>query len=100
MLFPTLDFAIFFAVVSLAAAAERCGGLVCTLKDAVKLAPRWPPAAAPLWYVSQIVVIERGDAVLEHAFETILAARQLVTSTVGSAGTSSSPHGHRSSTAD
>jgi tetraacyldisaccharide 4'-kinase len=84
----------------LAAAAGRREGVVCTLKDAVKLAPLWPAAAAPLWYVSQIAVIERGDAVLDHGLETVLAARQLVTSTAGSAGPSSLPNGHGSSTAD
>jgi tetraacyldisaccharide 4'-kinase len=73
----------------LAAAADRREGLVCTLKDAVKLAPLWPPAAAPLLYVSQIAVIERGHAVLERALEAVLAARQAATSTVGPAGTSS-----------
>ena len=72
----------------LAAAADRRDGLVCTLKDAVKLAPRWPPAAAPLWYVSQIAVIERGNAVLDRALEAVLAARQAVTSTAGPAGPS------------
>lgn len=87
-------------VAELVAAARGREGVVCTLKDAVKLAPLWPPAAVPLWYVSQIGVIERGDMVLEHALETVLAARQLVTSTAGSAGPSSPPNGHRSSTAD
>jgi tetraacyldisaccharide 4'-kinase len=32
---------------------------VCTLKDAVKLAPLWPPSRA-LWYLSQHLVIEQG----------------------------------------
>ena len=75
-------------VADLAAAADRRDGLVCTLKDAVKLAPRWPAAAAPLWYVSQIAVIERGHAVLDRAFDAVLAARQAVTSTAGPAGPS------------
>jgi tetraacyldisaccharide 4'-kinase len=87
-------------VASLVVAAERGDGLLCTLKDAVKLAPRWPPAAAPLWYVSQIAMIERGEALLAHALEAVLAARQVVSSTAGSAGPSSPPNGHRSSTAD
>lgn len=86
-------------ITSLVAAAERGDGLLCTLKDAVKLAPRWPPAAAPLWYVSQIAVIERGEPLLAHALEAVLAARQGVSSTAGSAGPSSPPNGHRSSTA-
>jgi tetraacyldisaccharide 4'-kinase len=87
-------------ITALTAAAEKREGLVCTLKDAVKLAPMWPPAAAPLWYVSQIAVIERGESVLDRALEAVLAARWAVTSTAGPAGPSSLPHGHRSSTAD
>ncbi|MEO6877747.1 MAG: tetraacyldisaccharide 4'-kinase, partial [Gemmatimonadaceae bacterium] len=87
-------------VAELAAAADRGEGLVCTLKDAVKLAPRWPAAAAPLWYVSQIAVIERGNAELDRALVAVLAARQAVTPTAGPAGSSSIPNGHRSSTAD
>ncbi len=67
----------------LAAAASRRDGLVCTLKDAVKLAPLWPANATPLWYVSQIAVIERGAAELDRALATVLAARQSVTSTAG-----------------
>jgi tetraacyldisaccharide 4'-kinase len=38
--------------------------VVCTLKDAVKLAPRWPATARPLWYVSQTLEVESGaDAI-------------------------------------
>ena len=43
----------------------------------------WTPAAAPLWYVSQIAVIERGESVLDDGLEAVLAARQAVTSTAG-----------------
>lgn len=32
---------------------------VCTLKDAVKLAPRWP-ASRELWYLSQQLAVEQG----------------------------------------
>ena len=85
---------------ALGAAAARREGLVCTLKDVVKLAPLWTPAAAPLWYVSQIAMIERGEVVLAQALEAILAARQTATSTAGSAGPGSPPNGHRSTTAD
>ncbi len=85
---------------ALAHRATRTNGLVCTLKDAVKLAPMWPRAAGPLWYVSQIAVIERGETVLDDALETVLAARQSASSTAGSAGPSSSAHGHRSPIAD
>ncbi|MES2176482.1 MAG: tetraacyldisaccharide 4'-kinase [Gemmatimonadota bacterium] len=67
----------------LVAAADAREGLVCTLKDAVKLAGRWPAAAATLWYVSQNVVIEHGAAVLDRALDTVLAAREDVSSTAG-----------------
>jgi tetraacyldisaccharide 4'-kinase len=70
-------------VAELVAVADRCDGLVCTLKDAVKLGPLWPANAAPLWYVSQIAVIERGVAELDRALDAVLAARQAVTSTAG-----------------
>lgn len=50
-------------------AAARAELVVCTLKDAVKLAERWPRAAGPLWYVSQAVCFEQGEA----AFDAILA---------------------------
>ena len=39
--------------------------IVCTLKDAVKLAPLWPAGAKPLWYVSLAVRVERGDSVID-----------------------------------
>jgi len=73
-------------VVALCRAAEDKDGVICTLKDAVKLAPLWPPAAAPLWYVSQIAVFERGSALLDRALDAVLAARQGVSSTAGVAG--------------
>ena len=87
-------------IARLAREAARADAAVCTLKDAVKLAAQWPPAALPLWYVSQRPVIERGHAVLDRGLEMVLAARHVISSTAGSAGPSSSPHGHRSSTAD
>lgn len=49
--------------------------VVCTLKDAVKLAGCWPRATAPLWYVSQTVVVDRGAEVLERECDRVLAAR-------------------------
>ena len=70
-------------VAELVTVADRSDGLVCTLKDAVKLGPLWPANAAPLWYVSQIAVIERGVAELDRALDAVLAARQGVTSTAG-----------------
>jgi tetraacyldisaccharide 4'-kinase len=59
---------------SLADEAESHDYTICTLKDAVKLGPKWPAGARPLWYVSLAVSIERG---LED-LDTILA--QLSTS--------------------
>jgi tetraacyldisaccharide 4'-kinase len=48
---------------------------VCTLKDAVKLAALWPRAAAPLWYVSQRVVVEEGLEAIDAAIDALLRAR-------------------------
>ena len=53
-------------VVGLAREAERVEYVVCTLKDAVKLGPIWPPSAPPLWYLSQDVRIEFGAEALEE----------------------------------
>ena len=51
--------------------AERCGMVICTLKDAVKLGPVWPRAAPPLWYLSQRVVVESGAADLDGILTTL-----------------------------
>jgi tetraacyldisaccharide 4'-kinase len=81
--------------------ARRGDGVVCTLKDAVKLTPLWPREGPPLWYVSQRAVIERGSAALDASLESLLAARMGIPSqTAGPAGPSSPAHGYRSSTAD
>lgn len=74
--------------------------VVCTLKDAVKLAPLWPQNGPPLWYVSQRAVVERGDEELDASLRRILAARSSAAPTAGSAGLDSPDHGYRSSTAD
>ena len=55
--------------------AEGLDGVVCTLKDAVKLGPLWPRVAPPLWYVSQTVVVERGAPALDRALARVLEAR-------------------------
>ncbi|MDX2183101.1 MAG: tetraacyldisaccharide 4'-kinase [Gemmatimonadaceae bacterium] len=61
-------------IASLAAAAgDR--RVVTTLKDAVKLAQRWPRTASPLWYVSQRVVVEDGGSALDGALAAVLDAR-------------------------
>lgn len=56
---------------------ERGGMVVCTLKDAVKLAPLWPRAARPLWYVSQRVVFERGEEMIDDLLDDVLSARTI-----------------------
>lgn len=47
------------------------GLAVCTLKDAVKLATRWPREAPTLWYVSQRVTVERGVGGVEHILDDL-----------------------------
>ena len=47
------------------------GLAICTLKDAVKLAHRWPREAPPLWYVSQRVSVERGVGGVEHVLDQL-----------------------------
>jgi tetraacyldisaccharide 4'-kinase len=59
------------------AAAARSRGavrVVTTLKDAVKLGPRWPRGGWPLWYVSQRVTVERGAALLAEQLDAIAQA--------------------------
>jgi tetraacyldisaccharide 4'-kinase len=48
---------------------------VCTLKDAVKLAPLWPREAPPLWYVSQQPEVESGRVAVDALLTAMLAAR-------------------------
>jgi len=54
--------------------AEQSDGVICTLKDAVKLGPIWPRVAPPLWYVSQQVVVERGASALDRALARVLVS--------------------------
>jgi len=63
----------------LARAADGFELVVCTLKDAVKLARVWPRQAVPLWYVSQQLVAEHGGAAVDAALQTVLDARPLHT---------------------
>jgi tetraacyldisaccharide 4'-kinase len=49
--------------------------MLCTLKDAVKLGPRWPREAPPLWYVSLRCEIEVGGAEVSAVLDRVLAAR-------------------------
>jgi tetraacyldisaccharide 4'-kinase len=67
-------------------AAARFDVVVCTLKDAVKLAPLWPRAALPLWYVSQRAEVERGEQLLAATLASVMSARASSTSTAGAAG--------------
>jgi tetraacyldisaccharide 4'-kinase len=48
---------------------------ICTLKDAVKLAPLWPREAPSLWYVSQQLLIDSGRGAIEALLTALLAAR-------------------------
>ncbi len=56
-------------------AGELSPLVVCTLKDAVKLAARWPPGALPLWYVSQQAEVESGGEALDALLTRTLAVR-------------------------
>ncbi len=67
----------------IATAARGSSGVICTLKDAVKLGALWPREAPPLWYVSQTVVVERGAEALDRAFARVLAARATTAPTAG-----------------
>ncbi len=60
--------------------------VVCTLKDAVKLAPRWPRLAPPLWYVSQRVMVERGVGGLEKILDALVRLRSKAPKHFGTAG--------------
>jgi tetraacyldisaccharide 4'-kinase len=70
-------------IAPLVRAARDASGVLCTLKDAVKLGPLWPREAAPLWYVSQTLVVERGAEVLDREIDRVLAARGATIPTVG-----------------
>lgn len=59
----------------LRAAGDSLPVVVCTLKDAVKLAPCWPREAPPLWYVSQQPEVESGRAEIDALISRTLAAR-------------------------
>ena len=62
-------------IAELARSAAADETVVCTLKDAVKLAPQWPRAGTPLWYVSQRVNVEEGVGLLEGSLDALLHAR-------------------------
>jgi len=62
-------------IAELAATIEPSTLVLCTLKDAVKIAPGWPRAAPALWYVSQRVIVEDGLDQLSRSIRTVLRAR-------------------------
>ncbi len=49
---------------------------VCTLKDAVKVWPKWPATAKPLWYVSQALVLESGAGALDELVARVTASKR------------------------
>jgi tetraacyldisaccharide 4'-kinase len=69
-------------IASLAQHAPADGLAVCTLKDAVKLAGRWP-GPSRLWYVSQQVVVEQGAEELERLLKRALDGRIPAAMTAG-----------------
>lgn len=77
-------------ITTLTLEAGRFDGLVCTLKDAVKLGPLWPRGAKPVWYVSQRVDLGDGRAGIEALLDQVVASRPM-TSTRRPAGPAPSP---------
>ncbi len=60
-------------VLRLANRGAPLAAVVCTLKDAVKLAPLWPAGSGPLWYVSQSISLESGTPEVERVLTRMLA---------------------------
>ena len=58
------------------------GLAVCTLKDAVKLAGRWP-GPSRLWYVSQQLVVDQGVEEVNRLVQRVIDARASAATTVG-----------------
>jgi len=67
---------------SLALHVPQDGLAVCTLKDAVKLAGRWP-GPSRLWYVSQQLVVEQGAEHIDRLLKRALDARTTAATTAG-----------------
>jgi tetraacyldisaccharide 4'-kinase len=59
----------------LADCAAGFDAVVCTLKDAVKLGPIWPRQAPELWYVSQRLEVEEGEAEVQRILARLLDLR-------------------------
>jgi tetraacyldisaccharide 4'-kinase len=68
---------------ALARAGATAQMVVCTLKDAVKLAPLWPRGGPGLWYLTQEVILERGRPEIDRIISGVLEARARYTTTVG-----------------
>lgn len=62
-------------IAAFARESEGLDDVVCTLKDAVKLGPRWPRQAPSLWYVSQHVRVASGEQSLLEVIERAALAR-------------------------
>jgi tetraacyldisaccharide 4'-kinase len=69
-------------ITAAAARVPRDGLAICTLKDAVKLAPRWP-GPSRLWYVSQQLVVEKGADDMDRLLKRVLDARASTAITAG-----------------
>jgi tetraacyldisaccharide 4'-kinase len=67
---------------SLALHVPQDGLAVCTLKDAVKLAGRWP-GPSRLWYVSQQLVVEQGAEHIDRLLKRALDARTTAATAAG-----------------
>lgn len=68
-----------FSEADIAALVRRAGVTdltICTLKDAVKLGPRWPRQAPGVWYLSQAVEVERGGASIREALQRLVPGSQ------------------------
>ena len=68
-------------VANLAGRAGK-GMAVCTLKDAVKLAGRWP-GPSRLWYVSQQLVVDQGAEHVTRLIKRVLSARAAAAPSAG-----------------
>jgi tetraacyldisaccharide 4'-kinase len=72
-------------IATVARAAAPDALVVCTLKDAVKLAERWP-GPSRLWYVSQQLLVEQGQEDIDSLLKRVIAARDARASTSTAAG--------------
>lgn len=58
-------------------AAAEVELVVCSLKDAVKLAPLWPRADAKVWYVTQTVMFDSGEEHVRRLVDRVLDRRNV-----------------------